>query len=132
MNRQRVAAIIIQGKKILLVKDKRSDFYEMPGGKVEEGETQLTTLNREIYEEIGIETIEAKYYFSFDLQNTTYNVPQTDHTYLVSIKDSPNPSAEEITRIGWFSQEDIVNKKITVATMFYEKLLPKLVEDQLL
>lgn len=131
MNRQRVAAIIIQDKKILLVKDKRSDFYEMPGGKIEEWETHLTTLQREIHEEMWVEVRDAEYYFSFDLWNTTYHVDQTDHAYLVSIEGSPMPSAE-IIETGRFSQADIAGKKITVATIFYEKLFPKLVEEQLI
>ena len=128
MARQRVAAIIIKNKKILLVRDSRADFFSMPGGTPENNENHIAALTREIKEEIGVTMKEISYYFSFNLINQTYKVPQTDHAYIVSIDDEP-VSSSEITELGWFSKEDIINKNIKVPPAFFNKLFPKLVEE---
>jgi ADP-ribose pyrophosphatase YjhB (NUDIX family) len=128
MNRQRASAIIIQNKKILLVRDGKADFFSTPGGKPENNENQISALTREIQEEIGVQLKEAKYYYSFDLINQTYNAPQTDHSYIVSIEGTPILSSE-ICELGWFSKDDIANKVIKVPPAFFEKLFPKLVKE---
>ncbi|NQV13531.1 MAG: NUDIX domain-containing protein [Parcubacteria group bacterium] len=131
MKRQRVAAIIIENKKILLVRDHRSDFFEMPGGTLENNEDHTATIARELDEEIGCSIKNSKYYHSFDLINQTYNVPQTDHAYMISIEKPPICSAE-ICELGWFSKEDITSKKVIVPPAFHEKLYPKLETENFL
>lgn len=131
MNRQRVAAIIIRNKKILLVRDDKADWFSMPGGTLENNEDHNTALARELNEEIKVSIMDAKFYHAFDLVNQTYNVPQTDHTYMVSIDGNPTCS-NEIRELGWFSKEDIANNKIKVPPAFYEKLYPKLVIENFL
>lgn len=131
MNRQRVAAIIIKDKKILLAKDARSNFFSIPWGQVEENESHEDALIRELQEEMKASMKEATHYYSFDLINQVYNVPQTDHTYIVSIEGEPTPSAE-IIEIGWFTKDDILQRTIDVPPEFYDTLFPKLIEEHLL
>ena len=130
MNRQRVAAIIIQNKKILLVRDAQADFFSMPGGAIDPDEDQPTALAREVQEEIGVPMEEAEYFYSYDLMNQVYRIPQTDHTYIVSIDTTPIPSSE-IVELGWFSKDDIMNKTVKVDSGFYSELFLKLVEEKL-
>lgn len=58
-----VAAFIKKGNKFLLCQRKDSDRYgglwEFPGGCVEKGETHSEAIEREIYEELGV-NIKAK------------------------------------------------------------------------
>ena len=59
-----VAAIIEQGKKILIARRSYGDlagFWEFPGGKYEEGETGEQAIKREIQEEFDVE-IDVKNY----------------------------------------------------------------------
>ena len=131
MSRQRATAIIIQNKKILLVRDELASFFSMPGGMIESGEDQLSALAREVEEEIGVPVVSASPYHSFDLVNQTYNVPQTDHTYLVTISGIPICS-HEICELGWYSKEDILSRKIEVPPAFLTKLAPKLIDENFL
>ena len=48
------AAIIIQDKKLLLVKQKNRDYWTPPGGLVDKGETFEEACLRETKEEIGV------------------------------------------------------------------------------
>ncbi len=52
-----VSAIILREGKLLIVKDKEKEFWTLPGGKVEEGESFLEALEREIKEELPFLTI---------------------------------------------------------------------------
>src|SRR5579862_472336 len=52
---RKVALAHFKDKKMLLVRDSKNDtVFIMPGGKVEEGETDIECLNREVKEELGI------------------------------------------------------------------------------
>jgi 8-oxo-dGTP diphosphatase len=53
-----VSAVIFRDGKVLLVRRARSpakDFYSLPGGRVEFGESLATALHREVREETGLE-----------------------------------------------------------------------------
>lgn len=50
----RVCAMIISEGKILAMKDERSPYYYLPGGRVEIGETAENAVVREVQEELGI------------------------------------------------------------------------------
>jgi 8-oxo-dGTP diphosphatase len=54
---QRVRGIIIDDGKIVLIERVKGDntYYIFPGGGVEEGETILQALHREMKEELGVE-----------------------------------------------------------------------------
>lgn len=52
-----VYGLILNEDKVLLIKKGRGPYtgkYDLPGGKIEFGETQIETLKREIHEETGL------------------------------------------------------------------------------
>ena len=51
----RCRAIILHEDKLLVVRHTGQDFYALPGGKLEFGETMPECIIREITEELGIE-----------------------------------------------------------------------------
>lgn len=54
------AAILVRGNHILIARrptgDRLAGYWELPGGKLETGETLRACLKREMYEEFGIQT----------------------------------------------------------------------------
>ena len=60
------AAIIFRDKKIFIARrasgEKLASFWEFPGGKIEPGETPEVCLQRELFEEFGVETKIGNYY----------------------------------------------------------------------
>lgn len=51
----RACAVIVDGGKILAMKDGRSPYYYLPGGRVNLGETAQAAVLREVREELQIE-----------------------------------------------------------------------------
>ena len=66
----KVAFLYLQNGKILSTRSKGKDKYYIPGGKREEGETDIETLVREVKEELSVDIIEssAKLYGVFEAQ----------------------------------------------------------------
>ena len=50
----RVCAIILSDGKILAMRDERSPYYYLPGGRVKIGETAEAAVLREVREELGV------------------------------------------------------------------------------
>lgn len=129
--RNRIAAVIIRDKRILLVKDERVSFFSIPGGVPKGGESPIETLSRELKEELGVRLLKASYFMSFKLTNQAYNVQQVDLVYLVVIKGKPQPRAE-VSEIIWTLKNEITNNIIKTNPEFLSKLFPKLISDKLL
>ncbi len=66
-----IKAIIVNDAKVLLVREAMHDtaFWDVPGGRVEPGESFLTTLSRELKEEIGIDYTNTPVHFATVLSN---------------------------------------------------------------
>lgn len=64
-----VAFILHEGKLLILKRNSKSElfpgYYELPGGKVEFGETPQEALKRELMEELGVKVEVLKPYNSF-------------------------------------------------------------------
>ncbi len=52
----RTVAVLIHGGRVLVHRGEKDDFWSLPGGRVEFGESAAAALERELHEELGIET----------------------------------------------------------------------------
>ena len=55
----KLAWLQLDGKRILMARSKGKSLYYLPGGKRDEGESDLQALNREIKEEISVDLVPA-------------------------------------------------------------------------
>ncbi|XEC96605.1 NUDIX hydrolase [Paenibacillus tarimensis] len=79
----RVTGILIEDEQILLVKQKVSDSraWSLPGGRLEQGETLESAIQRELHEETGLRTKVKKLLYVCDVPAT---VPSLIHiTFLM-------------------------------------------------
>ncbi len=110
-------ALIKYKDKYLFVKEelRKGEIWDLPGGKIEYGESPEETLHREIWEELGIKVsiikpIGAWYFFSQHQKDQVIC-----HTFLCEpagtfvINTTNNPANEEITEFRWISYNELLN-----------------------
>lgn len=69
MRRSARAILITKDKKIVLIKRTKPEkeiYYVTPGGGIEDGETPLQAVKRELKEETGSDILSAEFLFHFD------------------------------------------------------------------
>ena len=120
----KVAAVIIQDKKILLVGNEKHSLFWTPGGKKEDAESHEDTLKRELQEELKLTVVSITPYFSYVILHDFLHEKQNVYCYFVVYSGNPIPS-QEITKWGWFSKQEL--PELTAGIRLY--LIPKLVED---
>ena len=112
-------AVIIKDKKILLCKRKDRDYYFLPGGHIEFGEEAQDALQREIREELGVETGGVK--FIGAMENVFSQDSTTHHEFNIffaaSLRASKVESCEDHICFHWtdianLAQENIVPEKL--------------------
>ena len=114
--RPSVRGIIIRGGKIAMVHSLLYDYYKFPGGGIDEGETQIETLKREVAEEAGLKVIpESIRPFGrvFRAEKSQYAdvLIQENYYYLCDAEDGVNAQelddyeAEEHFTLEWVEPE---------------------------
>ncbi len=130
----RSRALILNSKKELLMVF-CENTYQFPGGHVEEGETLMDTLKREIREETGIILKEDIYPIIYQIQHHSKNYPcegtnrYTELNYYLINTDEKydlnNLSLDEYEKYSDFKLEYIPLNDIEIKLKETEKLNPK-------
>ena len=126
----KVAAIIIQDKKLLIAKDKGEEVFFIIGGKMEPGETEIETLHREVREELNCEITKHEPFAEFDTLN--HDKTKTLHAscYLAELQGTPT-AGEEIQEITWIDR-NYKQKGIKLGNLLEENIVPELIKKGLL
>lgn len=81
------ATIITDGERILMGHSTGNNFWDLPKGKREEGETPSQAAIRECYEEFGYPLILDK---MIDKGQFKYNKKKDIHLFIYKVKEFPN------------------------------------------
>ena len=95
MARDRVAVLIVDHGRLLLMHRHKAglEYYSVPGGRIEPGETPEQTAVREIQEETSMTLLAAR------LLGTLHNQGRTEHYFLAqSVKGQPELGGPELLR----------------------------------
>lgn len=120
------AVILNNENELLLVRKKNSSFFQLVGGKIQEDETELQTLVREIREETGLVIPQDAFFFLG--RHTTKAVNEEDtlvhgRIYTARLKHNTHPvAASEIEEFVWINKENY--KKYNWARLAEEFVLP--------
>lgn len=109
INEKSCGAFVLNGKKVLIVQQKKSGNYGFPKGHVEPNETEEETAIREVKEETGvdIEIISNKKYSISYMQNENINKEVVYYLAKAMNKKSQEQQEKEISNIVWVEIEDV-------------------------
>ena len=113
MKQELVAALIVKDRKVLLVHNRKHGRLriEPPGGKIHRGETHLESLEREVFEELGVRVGNFRVFGTYMTHSPEGDFPV--HIYLCDIT-SGEPEVrepEKIPAFEWYTLEEIYKLK---------------------
>ncbi|MEV6122072.1 NUDIX domain-containing protein [Streptomyces sp. NPDC052077] len=98
-----VAAAVVQDGRLLVVSKRAApDVFYLPGGKPEAGEEPSATLARELDEELGVEPLRPRLLARIDSVAVLERVPMRLTLFAADIDRTPRPAAE-IADIKWIT-----------------------------
>ena len=114
--------LLVNNNRYLLFKRRDSKLYALPGGHVEEGETPLDAVIREIYEELGITIPNVKLVGRYPYKNEVLNVYYYNNT---EFDTSSIILDDEHSDYRWFTYYEVLNSKDVMSniTMFISDYL---------
>ena len=102
--------IIIKDNQVLLIFEKRRQYWGFPKGHVEQNETEIETATREVKEEVGLNVeidskkrYELNYIIKDEIEKSTiYFVATTENKNIVTQRN-------EIEDAKWYTFEEALN-----------------------
>jgi 8-oxo-dGTP diphosphatase len=111
-----VGAVVWKLDKALILKRAANDFmggiYELPSGRVEEGEDLIQALHRELYEETGLEVVKETYLNFFDYLSKSGRKTR-QFNYIVTTKNNDVRLSDEHEDVAWAAVNDLGSFNVT-------------------
>ncbi len=114
MDKQAAIGIIVNDRKVLLGKRTayKPDYahcWDYIGGRIEQGETPVQTLAREMREELGISPRHMIFVDQYVDHSLNADSPPLYHFYVVTAWDGgvPRVANHEHSEIGWFDLKEM-------------------------
>ncbi|MEK6820709.1 MAG: NUDIX domain-containing protein [Nanoarchaeota archaeon] len=127
----KIGGIIIQNKKLLVVRKYGEPHFIIPGGKTKAGEKEEETLKRELAEELSVNLISAKKFKTYQAVHfKDKNKLIIMDTYFSEIEGKPEASSE-IQEFKWIDSS-YKEKGIKLASIDEDYLIPELKKQGLI
>lgn len=104
-----IRVLIVQNNKVLLVKEVSDDWWALPGGGVDHGETVESTLVREIEEELGVPAKAISSDFQivhYNIGNVVNAVPRMNLFFNASIPEELLKQTNHVAQWAWFTKDE--------------------------
>lgn len=106
-----IRVLIVQGGKVLLVKEADDDWWALPGGGVDHGETIEASLVREVEEELGIPANQVSSNFEivyYNIGNIVNAVPRMNLFFKATVPEALLGKTSHVAEWKWCTKEDFL------------------------
>lgn len=106
-----IRVLIIQGNKVLLVKEADDNWWALPGGGVDHGETIESTLVREVEEELGVPADKVFSNFEivhYNIGNVVNAVPRMNLFFKASVPEASLKKTDHVAEWRWFTKDEFM------------------------
>lgn len=110
-----IRVLIVQNNKVLLVKEADDDWWALPGGGVDHGETVESSLLREVEEELGVPASGVSCDFEivhYNIGNVVNAVPRMNLFFKASIPKDLLSTTAHVTEWRWFTKEEFLEAQL--------------------
>lgn len=117
--------VIVQDDKILLLhrNTPKREHWEIPGGKIDEGEDPETAAIREVIEELGIEVVIQKLLGEKGFAEDDYTLHYTWYLAKITSGDATIMEPETFEDLSYFSIDDMQKIKLSAGAQAFLTLL---------
>ena len=117
INRYVVGAVIFRNDKVLLLERPKNDFmggiYELPSGKVEDGESLDVALYREVEEETGLRIKEIKKYLGYFDYESKRGKKTRQFNFVVTVREPFEIRLQEHENYAWVNKNQLHEYPVT-------------------
>lgn len=106
-----VRVLIVENDKVLLVKEKSDDWWALPGGGVDHGDSIEATLLREVEEELGVPANAIKSDFNIihnNIGNVVNGVPRMNLFFTATVPSEMLAKTDHVAEWQWFNREEFI------------------------
>jgi len=96
------AAVVEDGRLLLVSKDAAPRVFYLPGGKPDDGETPVECVRRELREELGAQPTSLEFLETVHAVAALEQVPMAMVVFLATLDGVPEPAAE-IAAVAWYT-----------------------------
>jgi len=125
--------IVVRGNKLLLAYSKNKKAWYLPGGKIDDGESSLDTLQREIFEELSIKLNSERLKYYCHITAPAYgelpHIIMEQDCFLYELNEKIEPK-NEIDEVKFFDSEMYQSEPAQVPGVL--KVFDKLTKDKVL
>jgi len=119
------AAVVDQGRLLVVSKKAAPETFYLPGGKPEAGESPEDTLVRELNEELGVAPRDMGLFCEVEDMAALEGVPMRMTVFTAGLAGRPEPAAE-LAALGWTDGRDGYEPRLAPAVRNH--VLPLLVQ----
>jgi len=110
-----IRVLIVQGDKVLLVKEAGDDWWALPGGGVDHGETVESTLVREVEEELGVPAKEVSSDFQivhYNIGNVVNAVPRMNLFFKATVPEPMLKKTDHVSEWRWLTKDEFIRQDL--------------------
>lgn len=107
-----IRVLIVQNKKVLLVKETSDEWWALPGGGIDHDEAIESSVVREVEEELGVPAKEVSSDFQivyYNIGNVVNGIPRMNLFFKATVPEELLKKTDHVADWRWFTKDEFLN-----------------------